>query len=96
MLRHIKQKQSDDGIIIDPSHKSTPGHEAYLKKKEKAIQSSPDLSKRIPISIPELRATIFCKLGEDPAEKVLRYKERMKFAANTAKKKNGEFLVVEE
>jgi len=96
MSRHTKQKQSDDGTIIDPSHKSTPSYEAALKRKEKAIQSSPDLSKRIPIFMPELRATIFCKPGEDPVQKVLRYKERMKFAANTAKKKNGEFLVVEE
>lgn len=96
MPRHIKQKQSDDGIIIDPSHKSTPGYEAHLEKKKRAIQSSPDLSKLIPVRIPELKCTIFMKPGEDADAKVSHYKERLKFTANTAKKKNGEFLTVEE
>jgi hypothetical protein len=95
-MKHTKQKQGDDGVVIDPAHVISNNHIAHQERKKKAIQSSPDISKMIPVRIPELRATIFMRPGEDADIKIANYKQRMKNAVNTSKKKNGEFLVVEE
>jgi hypothetical protein len=94
MPRKIKHQVKDAGVILTPAHRDSPSITDYAARRVKSISKSPDLTRKIPVSIPDMRAVIFINRGEDPDEAIAYYKGTLRNAMNTSKKNNGEFVTV--
>jgi len=96
MPRHIKTQQKDAGVVICPSHRDSRSITEHAAKRLKAIKSSPDLTHKIPVSIPELRAIIFINPGEDAEMAVAYYKASINNSVLVSKNKGVALSFVEE